>query len=623
MAKVKKRALSIALVLAMLLSLSVTAFAAQNDISIELDGKKVAFTSESGKPFVDANGRTQVPLRVVMEQYGCDVKWDSMSSTAIITKGSTTVTVPIGKGYITVNGKNVPMDTAALVQDGHTYLPIRAVLEAFGANVKWDGGKVSVTSSASGSFDNIYVDEDGDLIFELANGSKINAGSVSSGKNGKDGSNGRDGVSVTDAYVDAGGGLMIKLSSGRTINAGNVGTGGSLSSLTFADYDVGTKFYLVQPTGSFTVPVVSNGAEYEVTFDKVYYELTADYTGESEAWVCTENNTVYAPYRATMHIEGSADSALAGRSFTVSFQLTNGAATSWGYTAKITDDGSFSASVTQGENGTTPWNAPKNLVLNKVTLNTVRPTPDPDPEPDYSEYIKAAAGTYRCLPEKEDGDVLVLSEDGTLTYNGKEYTPEFRYSEDTGMLLTRYIDDIGQISFDSANKLAKVGVRRTFYKDGSYIKVDLSELEKADFDQYFERKDVIDIREINKFGKLTRATAYFCYCLRDEWKLAEMEEDSTSPIASIKADVKFCDVPYQIDLDSKTWTLTYGSNENESSGSRTFNSEYLYAAGKFGFRLMWDDLYSVSGTVRAPAEFKVTEGAGTLYFIRNTFTTID
>ena len=35
MAKVKKRALSIALVLAMLLSLSVTAFAAQNDVSIE------------------------------------------------------------------------------------------------------------------------------------------------------------------------------------------------------------------------------------------------------------------------------------------------------------------------------------------------------------------------------------------------------------------------------------------------------------------------------------------------------------------------------------------------------------------------------------------------------------
>lgn len=109
-----------------------------------------------------------------------------------------------------------------------------------------------------------------------------------------------------------------------------------------------------------------------------------------------------------------------------------------------TDDGSFSASVTQGENGTTPWSAPKNLVLNKVALNTVRPTPEPE---DYSEYIKAAAGTYRCLPEKENGDVLVLSEDGTLTYNEKEYTifymrtasgknefPEFELEDVTGTL---------------------------------------------------------------------------------------------------------------------------------------------------------------------------------------------
>ena len=617
MAKVKKRALSIALVLAMLLSLSVTAFAAQNDVSIELDGKKVAFTSESGKPFVDVNGRTQVPLRVVMEQYGCDVKWDSMSSTAIITKGSTTVTVPIGKGYITVNGKNVPMDTAALVQDGHTYLPIRAVLEAFGANVKWDGGKVSVTSSASGSFDNIYVDEDGDLIFELANGSKINAGSVSSGKDGKDGKDGKNGVSVTDAYVDAGGDLMIKLSSGRTINAGNVGTGGSLSSLTFADYAVGTKFYLVQPTGEFDVPVMSNGENYTIHFDEVYYELTADYTGESEAWICTENNTVYAPYRATMHIEGSTDSALAGRSLTVSFQLTNGAATSWGYTAKITDDGSFSVSVTQGENGTTPWSAPKNLVLNKVALNTVRPTPEPE---DYSEYIKAAAGTYRCLPEKENGDVLVLSEDGTLTYNKKDYEPKFNYSEKTKELWV-YIAGIGEISFNSAHSLARAGLR-ALYKDGSYIKVDLSELEKADFDQYFERKDVIDIEKINQFGDLARATACFYYCLRDEWELAEMEKDSTSSIASIRANVKFCNVPYRIDLNSRTWTLTRGSDEAGDLKSQTFDGTYL-SAGKFGFQLQRKSLYDVSGTVYAPVEFEVTEGAGILYLIHNSSTTTD
>ena len=268
-------------------------------------------------------------------------------------------TAPIGKGYITVNGKNVPMDTSALVQDGHTYLPIRAVLEAFGANVKWDNrGSPSRPPPPAALTTSMWMT----TVIRSSNwqtAAKINAGSVSSGKDGKDGKDGKNGVSVTDAYVDAGGDLMIKLSSGRTINAGNVGTGGSLSGLTFADYDVGTKFYLVQPTGSFTVPVVSNGAEYEVTFDKVYYELTADYTGKSEAWVCTENNTVYAPYRATMHIEGSIDPALAGCKLSVSFLVANGAGTAWGYTAKITEDGSFAVSVTQGENGTTPWNAPK------------------------------------------------------------------------------------------------------------------------------------------------------------------------------------------------------------------------------------------------------------------------
>ena len=618
MAKVKKRALSIALVLAMLLSLSVTAFAAQNDVSIELDGKKVAFTSESGKPFVDANGRTQVPLRVVMEQYGCDVKWDSMSSTAIITKGSTTVTVPIGKGYITVNGKNVPMDTAALVQDGHTYLPIRAVLEAFGANVKWDGGKVSVTSSASGSFDNIYVDEDGDLIFELANGSKINAGSVSSGKDGKDGKDGKNGVSVTDAYVNANGDLMIALSSGRTINAGNVGTGGSLSSLTFADYAVGTKFYLVQPTGAFDVPVTLNGEEYTIHFDEVYYELTADYTGDARAWVCTENNTVYAPYRATMHIEGSTDPALAGRSLTVSFQLTNGAATSWGYTAKITDDGSFSVSVTQGENGTTPWSAPKNLVLNKVALNTVRPTPEPE---DYSEYIKAAAGTYRCLPEKENGDVLVLSEDGTLTYNEKEYKPEFHYNDDTG-LTTRYVEGLGSVSFYPAynNSLAYVG-GTYFYKEGSYEKVELT---KDNFETYFELKEIVEM-ETNDFNELQKAHIYYDYVLKDGYEVARGSYNSIAASASVKVKYTLYEMTYQFNIANKTIEKELvPEGKSYERPIETAVLEQLHETNRsYGFQLyLIYNMQTASGKGNFP-KFELEDVTGTLYLIRNPPTTTD
>lgn len=606
MAKVKKRALSIALVLAMLLSLSVTAFAAQNDISIELDGKKVAFTSESGKPFVDVNGRTQVPLRVVMEQYGCDVKWDSMSSTAIITKGSTTVTVPIGKGYITVNGKNVPMDTAALVQDGHTYLPIRAVLEAFGANVKWDGGKVSVTSSANSGFDNIYVDDNGDLIFELANGSKINAGSVSSGKNGKDGSNGRDGVSVTDAYVDAGGDLMIKLSSGRTINAGNVGTGGSLSSLTFADYDVGTKFYLIQPTGSFTVPVVSNGTEYEVTFDKVYYELTADYTGKSEAWVCTESNTVYAPYRATMHIEGSTDPALAGCKLSVSFLVANGAGTAWGYTAKITDDGSFSASVTQGENGTTPWNAPKNLVLNKVTLSGT-----PTVDSTIRKLLAKAAGDWELI-NGDKNSTMTISANGKLIYNGNERKAEYLAGGDVYLNIS--VDGEVYI-YDSHLDIIYNGSGRKddeqYRRSGSYQVVDLT---MDNFFDYYELKDVTVVKH-DAFGELDYIYVGKEFSLKGEYGLDPIIDSTVNIESYSKGAYRY----YEIDSENETYTIGEKVGDDCSgTGSRTYQGSRVTSLCGDGYMLT-----PPKGDTFFYEELRPTKVQGTLYLIHNTSTTTD
>ena len=606
MAKVKKRALSIALVLAMLLSLSVTAFAAQNDVSIELDGKKVAFTSESGKPFVDANGRTQVPLRVVMEQYGCDVKWDSMSSTAIITKGSTTVTVPIGKGYITVNGKNVPMDTAALVQDGHTYLPIRAVLEAFGANVKWDNGKVSVTSASAGGFDNIYVDDDGDLIFELANGSKINAGSVSSGKNGKDGSNGRDGVSVTDAYVNANGDLMIALSSGRTINAGNVGTGGSLSSLTFADYDVGTKFYLVQPTGSFTVPVVSNGTEYEVTFDKVYYELTADYTGESEAWVCTENNTVYAPYRATMHIEGSTDSALAGCKLSVSFLVANGAATAWGYTAEITDDGSFSASVTQGENGTTPWSAPKNLVLNKVTLSGT-----PTVDSTIRGLLAKAAGDWELI-NGDKNTTMTISSNGKLIYNGNERKAEYLAGGD--VFLNISVD--GEVyKYDSHLDIIYNGSGRKddeqYRRSGSYQVVDLT---MDNFFDYYELKDVTKVN-YGAFNALKNIYVGKEFSLKDEYGLDPVFDSTVNIEFYYKGAYRY----YEIDSENETYTIGEKVGDDRfGTGSQTYKGSRVTSLCGDGYILT-----PPKGNTFFYEELRPTKVQGTLYLTPATSTPTD
>ena len=112
---------------------------------ISVNGSDVKYTVNDGVPYVDENGRTQVPLRKTMEAAGCRVSWVDDTKTAVVEKNGVKVEAPIGKKYIRRNGVRIENDTAAVIKDGRTYLPIRAVLEAFGFTVKWD----SVTGSVA------------------------------------------------------------------------------------------------------------------------------------------------------------------------------------------------------------------------------------------------------------------------------------------------------------------------------------------------------------------------------------------------------------------------------------------------------------------------------------------
>lgn len=119
-------------------------------LRVILDGQAVPYTAATGEPFLDGVGRTQVPLRATMEFFGCTVSWDDSSRTAAVEKDGTVVRVPMGQPYLLVDGQQVPMDTTAVMRDNLSYLPIRPVLEAFGAQVLWDGEQyqVVVTSNA-------------------------------------------------------------------------------------------------------------------------------------------------------------------------------------------------------------------------------------------------------------------------------------------------------------------------------------------------------------------------------------------------------------------------------------------------------------------------------------------
>ena len=533
-----KKLLCLALVLVMVLGLSVNAFAASG-VSVVIDGEPVDFDSDSGEPFVDANGRTQVPLRAVMEQFGCKVDWDSATNTAIVTKGSTQVLVTIGASYITVNGSRVYMDTAAVNVGGHTYLPIRYVLEAFGAEVDWEDGKVSVRSPepAGGSgIDNIYINSDGELIFKLSNGSTINAGVVKA-----------DNVSVKDAYVSGSGDLIITLSDGTSINAGSVRTGGSFSGLSFADYSVGTKFYIAQPSGSFTTKLRYNGTDYSIAFSSIYYELTAKNSG-GDAWAYGNGSTYYVPYEVTVNISGKADAALAGKTINVGLRGVNAAIT-WGYSGIIGSDGSFSIELTQGVDTTNTWYEPVELYFSAVYLDN---SSSSVPGTDVSTLVAPFVGKWQN-PLDPENDYIELKADGTLYSGGKTYDPkDVSYSAGGSNLYARI--DSGNISFYSDRNTCYSSSTHIYYaREGSWEAIEIDSVE--DFMAYYETGSEVDI-SYDVFGNITQIGYEIGFYLKDEIAdrlFSDFERDS------------------EVSLRYNSFTGWYDYTVDEAAGTITFD----------------------------------------------------
>jgi hypothetical protein len=60
-----------------------------------------------------------------------------MTRQILVSKSGNNVIVPVGDAFIWVNGRRVETDTQAVIRDGRTYVPFRAVFEAFGYVPDW------------------------------------------------------------------------------------------------------------------------------------------------------------------------------------------------------------------------------------------------------------------------------------------------------------------------------------------------------------------------------------------------------------------------------------------------------------------------------------------------------
>ena len=81
------------------------------------------------------NSRTYVPFRALAEAFGAEVAYDEATQAVTATLGSNTVVMTIGSATYTVNGEEKTADVAPFISGGRTMVPVRFAAEAFGSTV--------------------------------------------------------------------------------------------------------------------------------------------------------------------------------------------------------------------------------------------------------------------------------------------------------------------------------------------------------------------------------------------------------------------------------------------------------------------------------------------------------
>ena len=106
----------------------------QEKVNVKINGKLINFDQDP----VIHEGRTLVPLRAIFEELGAEVDWDGETQTVTAYKDGITVSMRIGTTNMAVDDKVLVLDVAAMLINGRTLVPARAVSEAFKCKVDWD-----------------------------------------------------------------------------------------------------------------------------------------------------------------------------------------------------------------------------------------------------------------------------------------------------------------------------------------------------------------------------------------------------------------------------------------------------------------------------------------------------
>lgn len=143
-----KKIISLLLSVVLMVSFCTFTLAAEEEISIVVNGEKLVTDVPPAKyPVYSENGyyvgdRVMVPIRAISEKLNCDVHWDDKTHGVTLYRKNTMCIMWEGKPTaFYMDGieltKGYTMEIPPVIVDGRTLLPVRAVSELMGAKVDW------------------------------------------------------------------------------------------------------------------------------------------------------------------------------------------------------------------------------------------------------------------------------------------------------------------------------------------------------------------------------------------------------------------------------------------------------------------------------------------------------
>ena len=134
-----KKMTAILTVLMILLSAAPVAADPRYDLQVEL--KKQVLNFPDQKPYIDTLGeRSYLPLKIVADALGVDVKWDASTNTAVVKANDREVRMEVGAKAVMVKGQEQELNGRAELAGDRLMVPADFFSKGLGYDMYWDYG---------------------------------------------------------------------------------------------------------------------------------------------------------------------------------------------------------------------------------------------------------------------------------------------------------------------------------------------------------------------------------------------------------------------------------------------------------------------------------------------------